>query len=228
MLPAATTPYCQSPDNVTNLPWHVACGNSSAYGHYGRDNNSRKNFSMAVGVILILCVSGLMAILVAVHENMKTRQALRRQRDMDHEYADAELGADLRAAYGDDYAAAESVRKLSQLPSYDEAVMLPKPSPSPSHRSRRAHSCTQTDEAEIAAIVSGSSWTKARQHPQHHHHHRHKQQQQHQQYHRHQHNREPNAALKAPLYDDATRPRDHRTRLPPPPPPPPGLHVTQL
>ncbi|XP_050443483.1 leucine-rich repeat-containing protein 15 isoform X2 [Adelges cooleyi] len=139
-------PHCLTPDNVTGVPWHVACVNSTAYGFY-REN--RKNFSMAIGVILILCVSGLMAIFVAVHENMKTRQAMRRQREMD-EYVEGELGLD-PAVYADEYS--ESARKLSQLPSYDEAIMLPKPQA----QLLKRNSCTQTDEDEIAAIVAGCS-----------------------------------------------------------------------
>lgn len=140
------SPRCLTPDNVTGVQWFVACANGSTY---GRDN--RKNFSMAVGVILILCVSGMMAICVAVHENVKTRQAMRRRRQIDGgEYG----GSDARAGggvggneYYDEFAAAaESLRKLSQLPSYDEAIMLPKPS-EPSARLYKRHSCTQTEQA---------------------------------------------------------------------------------
>lgn len=144
---------------MTSVPWHVACANGSVY---GRDN--RKNFSMAVGVILILCVSGMMAICVAVHENVKTRQAMRRRRQLDGEYGGDGGGGGpgvggrggnsngRSGEYFDEYAAAaESMRKLSQLPSYDEAIMLPKPvnpSPRSSHRHAapiKRHSCTQTD-----------------------------------------------------------------------------------
>lgn len=116
---------------------------------------------MAIGVILILCVSGLMAIFVAVHENMKTRQMMRRRRQMD-EYGnpDRSNGGGVGSAGPDEYfdeyaAAAESARKMSQLPSYDEAVMLPKPPPE--LRRTKRHSCTQTDEAHVAAEVAAAS-----------------------------------------------------------------------
>ncbi|XP_022179624.1 leucine-rich repeat-containing protein 15 isoform X2 [Myzus persicae] len=157
--PVERAPSCLSPDNVTGMLWHVACVNSPAY---ARDN--RKNFSMAIGVILILCVSGLMAIFVAVHENMKTRQMMRRRRQLD-EYGNPDRsGGGLGTAGPDEYfdeyaAAAESARKMSQLPSYDEAVMLPKPPPEP-RRSKR-HSCTQTDEADVADVATAAAASPA-------------------------------------------------------------------
>lgn len=139
------SPRCQSPENVTGVAWYTVCGvNGPAY---GRDN--RKNFSMAVGVILILCVSGLMAIFVAVHENMKTRQAMRRRRRLQLDDYDGVAGGGRSGSGGhDEYSdefAAESMRKLSQLPSYDEAVMLPKPPTDHASRRSKRHSCTQTD-----------------------------------------------------------------------------------
>lgn len=137
------SPRCLSPDNVTGMQWHAACAGAAAY---GRDN--RKNFSMAVGVILILCVSGLMAICVAVHENMKSQQAVRRRQQMNEYDGGLGGGAD-DDAYFD---VAESVRKLSQLPSYDEAITLPRP-PEKSKRTKR-HSCTQTDMSDVANAVA--------------------------------------------------------------------------
>lgn len=143
-----SSPRCSSPENVTGMAWHAACVNGLPY---GRDN--RKNFSMAVGVILILCVSGLMAICVAVHENMKSQQAMRRRQQLDEYDGSSERGG-LNA--NDEYFdVAESVRKLSQLPSYDEAITLPKP-PGKNRRTKR-HSCTQTDEADVAATVADRS-----------------------------------------------------------------------
>lgn len=152
--PIDRTPGCLTPDNVTGMLWHVACVNSPVY---TRDN--RKNFSMAIGVILILCVSGLMAIFVAVHENIKTRQMMRRRRQLD-DYGNPDrsggAGSTSPDEYFDEYAAAaESARKMSQLPSYDEAVMLPKPPQEP--RWTKRHSCTQTDEAELAAAAASPS-----------------------------------------------------------------------
>ncbi|XP_026822165.1 leucine-rich repeat-containing protein 15-like isoform X2 [Rhopalosiphum maidis] len=149
--PIDRTPSCLTPDNVTGMLWHVACVNSPVY---TRDN--RKNFSMAIGVILILCVSGLMAIFVAVHENMKTRQMMRRRRQLD-DYGNPDRSGGAGSAGPDEYfdeyaAAAESARKMSQLPSYDEAVMLPKPPQEP--RWTKRHSCTQTDDADVAAAAA--------------------------------------------------------------------------
>lgn len=137
-------PHCLTPDNVTGMPWQVACRNTLAY---GRDN--RKNFSMAIGVILILCVSGLTAIFMAVHENIKTRRAMRRRRHLD-EYGNPSRGGLGTGAdeYFDEYAAAaESARKLSQLPSYDEAIMLPRPQEVCGHGRVKRHSYTQTEDA---------------------------------------------------------------------------------
>ncbi|XP_025408691.1 nephrocan-like isoform X2 [Sipha flava] len=147
-------PQCLTPDNVTGMPWQVACRNTLTY---GRDN--RKNFSMAIGVILILCVSGLTAIFMAVHENIKTRRAMRRRRHLD-EYGNPTRGGGLGTGadeYFDEYAAAaESARKLSQLPSYDEAIMLPKPPQQLSGQGRfKRHSCTQTEDA--AAMVAAAA-----------------------------------------------------------------------
>ncbi|XP_060850917.1 leucine-rich repeat-containing protein 15-like isoform X1 [Rhopalosiphum padi] len=149
--PIDRTPSCLTPDNVTGMLWHVACVNSPVY---TRDN--RKNFSMAIGVILILCVSGLMAIFVAVHENMKTRQMMRRRRQLD-DYGNPDRSGGAGSAGPDEYfdeyaAAAESARKMSQLPSYDEAVMLPKPPQEP--RWTKRHSYTQTDDADVATAAA--------------------------------------------------------------------------
>lgn len=128
---------------------------------------------MAVGVILILCVSGLMAIFVAVHENMKTRRALRRgqrrhRRRRPSEATGGYSDRDDEYTIFDEYtaAAAESMRKMSQLPSYDEAIALPKPpavtaaaatAAAEAHRTKR-HSCTQTDDEldrDVAAVMGG-------------------------------------------------------------------------
>lgn len=164
-----------SPDNVTGMPWHVACGNSSAYKGGGREMH-RKNFSMAIGVVLILCVSAMLAIFVAIHENIKNRHTALMQRqsardfgdgghrhdDGEHsEWADGE-GGHGRAeddSYADECAAAAaSVAKLSQLPTYEEAVMLSSKS-SPRHIKR--HSYTQMTDAGDTAVADHIAATAA-------------------------------------------------------------------
>lgn len=157
-------PVCLSPDNVTDVAWHVACSNSSTYKGGGRDIN-RKTFSMAMGVVLILCVSAMLAIFMAVHENMKTRQAVLMQRQGLNDYGDgdhyhghertdwADGGHQRRDAENSEYAAtAASIAKLSQLPTYEEAVMLSR-KPSPRHVKR--HSCTQTTDDGVAVATAG-------------------------------------------------------------------------
>ncbi|VVC25557.1 Leucine-rich repeat,Leucine-rich repeat domain, L domain-like,Leucine-rich repeat, typical subtype [Cinara cedri] len=152
-------PVCLSPDNVTGLPWNVAC-NSSAY--LLSRALIRKNISIALGVVLILCVSSVVVVFVAAHENMRTRQAVCTQiqglddyEDGDH-HQDSEWtdggGSGRRTAAHDEYeAAASSVAKLSQLPTYEEACMLYKKSV-PARVKR--HSCTQTADVCVPAAVN--------------------------------------------------------------------------
>lgn len=168
-------PVCLSPDNVTGMTWHVACGNSSAHKGGGREIH-RKNFSMAIGVVLILCVSAILAIFVAIHENMKSRQVILMQRqsvqdlgdgghhhnDGGHsEWTDGDGGHG--RAEDDNYAdeceaAAASVAKLSQLPTYEEAVMLSK---KPSPRRIKRLSYTQMADTGETGIVDDIAATAA-------------------------------------------------------------------
>lgn len=155
-------PRCQYPQNVTGEPWQEACR-----ARWLGEPRKSKDLVVLVIIVTVLLVSGAVACVVAVKESWRVRQSQRatpeereRQRLNEGDDAETETSPDR----GND-ASRESMRKLTQLPSYDEALLLPKPKPSttssdeaaPSSKlrqtvirlelSKKRQSATQTEES---------------------------------------------------------------------------------
>ncbi|XP_065214923.1 toll-like receptor 6 isoform X2 [Planococcus citri] len=158
-IPQVSPLLCLYPENVTGQRWQDACSS-----HWNAPHRRSKDIIILSVIVIVLLISGMVACFVAVKEGLNVRANRRREQELENRH-DSDSGA-RRESYGNDEIR-ESVRKFTQLPSYDEALLLPKPPSSSSfdtsvanvtplmdrnEKIKKRQSATQTDET-IEALL---------------------------------------------------------------------------
>lgn len=163
---------CLYPENVTGQLWHDACANS-----WNSSHRRSKDIIILSVIVIVLLISGMVACFVAVKEGLNVRANRRLEREQELQ---RNAGTDSRRdSYGNDEIR-ESVRKFTQLPSYDEALLLPKPPSSSSfdiatnntplmdrnEKIKKRQSATQTEETIEALLQEIEANEQAKESPQ--------------------------------------------------------------
>lgn len=148
---------CLFPDNVTGKSWDIAC-----YREWTTTPKS-KDIIVLIIIVLVLLISGIVACVVAVKEKHRINES-ERSTNGSPELQNI-IHAETITAHNEN-TIRESIRKFTQLPSYDEALLLPKRqlissndtesniSHSNDHleKSKKRQSATQTDESITALL----------------------------------------------------------------------------
>lgn len=156
-LPSLSPLICIYPENVTGQQWHEACTKE----WNGPQRRSKDIIILSI-IVLVLLISGIIACVVAIKEGMNVRANRRREQELEAEHS----GHIEHGDSSENDQIRESVRKFTQLPSYDEALLLPKPPSSSSfdtaaattpridrhEKSKKRQSATQTEET-IEALL---------------------------------------------------------------------------
>lgn len=150
------SPRCQYPDNVTDQPWPDAC-----HSQWSVEPRKSKDLIVLIVIVTVLLVSGIVACVVAAKESWKVRRS---QRAADGSPESQRLNSNEGSTgTADENAIYESTRKLAQLPSYDEALLLAKPTPSSGSTSASSGDTVATPASKLRQSVIRLEMSKKRQ-----------------------------------------------------------------
>ncbi len=110
---------CVHPESLNDKTWQDAC-----YQEWHPGDRKAKDVIVLIIIIIVLLLSGAGACFIAVRENCKVRQVQNQEHEED---GGSEEGVE-RITAENETTIRESIRKFTQLPSYDEALLLPRPS----------------------------------------------------------------------------------------------------
>lgn len=150
------SPRCQHPENVTDQPWSDAC-----HSQWSIEPRKSKDLIVLIVIVTVLLVSGIVACVVAAKESWRVRRS-RRAADCAPESQRLNCDEDSTGT-ADRNAICESTRKLAQLPSYDEALLLAKPTPSSGSASASSGDTAATPASKLRQSVIRLEMSKKRQ-----------------------------------------------------------------
>lgn len=144
-----STLICLYPENITGQSWGTACSPE-----WTSSSRKPKDIIVLLIIAVVLITSGITACVVALREGCIKYE----NPQQDIEEMEQNRNVNVQQIYSENTSTIrESIRKFTQLPSYDEALLLPRPLSSSyectetrtdrTEKSKKRQSATQTDES---------------------------------------------------------------------------------